>query len=97
MQRPENRTGTLLILVGFAWTLGALTTSGNDVVFTIGLLVGTLFTALLAHLLLAFPTGRLETRADRWITYAYYAVAIAGPPLAFLFDEGETRRQPVRR
>jgi hypothetical protein len=44
VQRPDNRTGTLLILVGFAWTLGALTTSDNDVVFTIGLLVGTLFT-----------------------------------------------------
>ncbi len=94
VQRPENRTGTLLILVGFAWTLGALTTSDNDVVFTIGLLVGTLFTALLAHLLLAFPTGRLETRADRWITYAFYAVAIAGPPLAFLFDEGELAGNP---
>jgi PAS domain S-box-containing protein len=94
VQRPENRTGTLLILVGFAWTLGALTTSDYDVVFTIGLLVGTLFTALLAHLLLAFPTGRLETRADRVITYAFYAVAIAGPPLAFLFDEGDLAENP---
>jgi PAS domain S-box-containing protein len=94
VQRPENRTGTLLILVGFAWTLGALTTSDNDVVFTIGLLVGTLFTALLAHLLLAFPTGRLETRADRVIAYAFYAVAIAGPPLAFLFDEGDLAENP---
>jgi len=94
VQRPDNRTGTLLILVGFAWTLGALTTSDYDVVFTIGLLVGTLFTALLAHLLLAFPTGRLETRADRVIAYAFYAVAIAGPPLAFLFDEGDLAENP---
>jgi PAS domain S-box-containing protein len=89
VQRPQNRTGVLLILVGFAWTLGALNTSNNDVVFTVGLLVGTIFTALLAHLLLAFPTGRLTTRADRWIASAFYVVAIVGPPLAFLFDDGE--------
>jgi len=94
VQRPGNRTGTLLILVGFAWTLGALTTSDNDLVFTIGLLVGTIFTALLAHLLLAFPTGRLETRADRWIAYLFYAVAIVGPPLAFVFDDGDLAGNP---
>ena len=30
-QRPHNRTGLLLIIVGFSWTLGALTSAGNDV------------------------------------------------------------------
>jgi PAS domain S-box-containing protein len=89
VQRPQNRTGTLLILVGFGWTLGALTAANNDVVFTAGLLLGTIFTALLAHLLLAFPTGRLTTRADRWIAIAIYAVSIVGPPLAFMFDDGD--------
>ena len=58
VQRPENRTGILLILVGFAWTLGALTTSDNDFVFTLGLATSTLFTALLAHLLLGISDGQ---------------------------------------
>ena len=65
LQRPHNRTGVLLILVGFSWFLGALTTAGNPYVFTAGLALGTVFTALLAHLFLAFPTGRLATRVDR--------------------------------
>ena len=36
----------------------------------------------------------VETRADRWIVYAFYAAAIVGPPLAFLFDDGELAGNP---
>jgi PAS domain S-box-containing protein len=88
-QRPHNRTGLLLIIVGFSWVLGALTAAGNEYFFTAGLVLGTFFTALLAHLLLAFPTGQLATRTDRWIAIAFYAVAIVLPALAYVFDEGD--------
>ena len=88
-QRPQNRTGLLLIIVGFSWFFGALPSAGNDYVFTAGLVLGTLFTALLAHLLLAFPTGELATRTDRAIAIAFYAAAAVGPTLAFVFDEGD--------
>ena len=89
LQRPHNRTGVLLILVGFSWFLGALTTAGNPYVFTAGLALGTVFTALLAHLFLAFPTGRLATRVDRALAVAFYGIALIGPPLAYVFDEGD--------
>ena len=88
-QRPDNPTGILLILVGFAWAFGALTTANNDYVFTAGLLLGTVFTAGLGHLFLAFPTGRLTSKTDRWIVGLFYAMVLALPPLVFLFDEGE--------
>ena len=88
-QRPHNRTGLLLIIVGFSWFFGALPSAGNDYVFTAGLLLGTFFTALLAHLLLAFPTGELTTRTDRAIAIAFYAVAAIGPPLVYAFDDGD--------
>ena len=88
-QRPRNRTGLLLIIVGFSWFFGALPSAGNDYVFTAGLVFSTLFTALLAHLLLAFPTGELATRTDRAIIIAFYAAAAIGPPLAYVFDEGD--------
>jgi len=88
-QRPHNRTGLLLIIVGFSWFFGALPSAGNEYVFTAGLVLGTFFTALLTHLLLAFPTGELTTRTDRAIVIAFYAVAAIGPTLAFVFDEGE--------
>ena len=88
-QRPHNRTGLLLIIVGFSWTLGALTAVGNQYLFTAGLVLGTLFTAFLAHLFLAFPTGELATRTDRWIAIAFYSVGIFLPTLAYVFDEGD--------
>jgi PAS domain S-box-containing protein len=88
IQRPDNRTGVLLILVGFSWFLGALPSAGNKYVFTAGLVVNTLFSGLLTHLVMAFPTGRLSSRLDRWIVAAMYALVLIGPPLAFLFDDG---------
>ena len=88
-QRPHNRTGLLLIVVGFSWFFGALPSAGNEYVFSAGLVLGTVFTALLAHLLLAFPVGELTTRTDRAIVIAFYAVAVVGPTLAFVFDEGD--------
>ncbi len=88
-QRPQNRTGLLLIIVGFSWTLGALTAVENEYLFTAGLVLGTLFTAFLAHLFLAFPTGELATRTDRWIAIAFYTAGIFLPALAYVFDEGD--------
>ncbi len=88
LQRPQNRTGVLLILVGFSWFLGVFTTAGNPYLFTAGLALGTVFTAFLAHLFLAFPTGRLATRADRAIAIAFYGVVVLSA-LAFVFDEGD--------
>jgi signal transduction histidine kinase len=89
LRRPQNRTGLLLIAVGFGWFLGALNASDNRYVFTAGLLTGTLFTALLAHLLLAFPTGHVTARIDRFIVRAFYAIVIVLPPIAYAFDDGK--------
>ena len=63
--RPANRTGRLMTLVGLIWFIGNLAISD------IGWLheVGTVFTgvagAALVALILAYPSGRLETRIDR--------------------------------
>ena len=70
-QRPHNRTGLLLIIVGFSWFFGALPSAGNDYVFTAGLMLGTFFTALLAHCCSPSrpassrrgPTGRSRSRS----------------------------------
>ncbi len=37
-RRPSNRTGLLMIGIGFAWLTAAFTDSPNDVVFTLGLI-----------------------------------------------------------
>ncbi len=70
--RPESRMGMLMVLTGFLWFVGAMQGFENDVVYSIASLFGTVFSAAAIHVLLAFPTGRLETRAERRIVAATY-------------------------
>ena len=85
-RRPANRTGALMTAVGFAWFASDLSESNEDLVFTIGIAVDSLFPGLAGHLLLAFPTGRLEGRAERWTVAAgYFVVTVLQVP-ALLFE-----------
>ena len=74
VRRPENRTGTLLLLVGFSWFLGAMGQSNHSLVFTLGVMCNFIFLAFVFHLLLAFPSGRLETRVERLVTMSMYGL-----------------------
>lgn len=71
---PGNRTGLLLVLTGYGWLAEDLVTSDIAVAFTLGLLMRTASPALLLHLVLAFPTGQLETRAARRVAGLSYGV-----------------------
>ncbi len=73
-QRPENRTGLLLAATGFAWLLGALVTADNTWIFTAGFLVSSLAWGPFAHLILAYPSGLLQTRGQRILVGATYAL-----------------------
>jgi signal transduction histidine kinase len=85
-RRPANRTGALMSAVGFAWFASGLSESNDDLLFTIGIAVDSLFPGLAGHLLLAFPTGRLEGRAERWTVAAgYFVVTVLQVP-ALLFE-----------
>jgi PAS domain S-box-containing protein len=70
--RPENPFGRLMVAEGFAWLLQSLQSSNSSVPFSIGLLLSNIPFALLAHLLLAYPRGRLESRISRAIVIAVY-------------------------
>jgi PAS domain S-box-containing protein len=86
-RRPDNRTGFLLAAVGYLWFLGALTESNNDWVFTIGALLGQLALGAFAHLLLAFPEGRLARTRDRVVVGATYALVVGATLAIGLVDE----------
>jgi signal transduction histidine kinase len=77
-RRPNNRFGALMTGVGFAFLIGALAESDDSVVFTIGALGSSLYFAVLAHMLLVYPEGRVEPR-HRWIVVAAYVLALLGP------------------
>jgi signal transduction histidine kinase len=68
------RFGRLLVIAGAAWFLEALSSSGNDVVYSIGRMSGWTVEAGLVCLILAFPSGRLTTSIDRRLAIAAVAL-----------------------
>jgi signal transduction histidine kinase len=79
-RRPESRIGALMILLGFAWFLFTLQAANSPLVYTFGLITGSLWGAIFLQLGLSFPTGRLTTGLDRTLAIAGYVVF----PLAFV-------------
>jgi signal transduction histidine kinase len=76
-RRPRSNTGLLMIAVGFAGLLKALSFSNDSVIFTIGSLGELLIYALLIHLLLSFPSGRLDSQLDRvLVAIAYFNTTV---------------------
>jgi signal transduction histidine kinase len=71
-RRPLNRFGMLMTGVGFAWFLAGLMEANNATIYTVGSYVGPLYIVIVVHMVLAFPTGRLETFAQRAIVIAGY-------------------------
>jgi signal transduction histidine kinase len=86
-RRPDNRSGALMVWVGFAWFVSPLSFSNNSVIFTVGQFTDPLAIAALAHLILAFPSGRLESRYHRGLVVAAYVNAtLLLLPGALVFD-----------
>ncbi|MEA2256744.1 MAG: hypothetical protein QOG35_2789 [Solirubrobacteraceae bacterium] len=75
-RRPLNRFGLLMLSVGFGWFVAGLTESNNATIFTFGNWVAPQYLAIVVHMVLAFPTGRLETPGQRWIVLAGYLDAV---------------------
>jgi signal transduction histidine kinase len=86
-RRPSNRIGPLMICLGFAWFAAQLDYAEYAPLFTIGLLMTALHIAFFAHVLLAFPTGRLESRVAKAIVVAAYVDTTAVVWSSVLFDE----------
>jgi PAS domain S-box-containing protein len=86
-RRPTNRTGLLLIAVGFWWLVGSLWGSSNSLAWTIGAALGAVAAGFFVHLLLAYPSGRLESRWDRTIVAIGYGLTAIGNLPQLLVDE----------
>ena len=71
-RRPEKWTSTLMIATGFVLYAGTLLQANRSLPFTIGLVLGPLPAAALAHLVLAFPDGRLHSIWERLIVGVAY-------------------------
>ena len=72
-KRPDNRVGPLMMGVAFAAWLGLIGWIATPATYTIGVfLFQDLWLAVLGHLFLAFPTGRLGSRFDRRLVICGY-------------------------
>jgi signal transduction histidine kinase len=87
-REPENRTGRLMVVLGFAWLLSTLEAADSALLYTLALVIGPLWGSVFVHLGLAFPSGRLRSARDRAIVIAGYfifplatvpALLVAGP------------------
>jgi signal transduction histidine kinase len=97
-RRPENRVGPQMTLVGFTWFLGALSSADSAWAFTLGLLVGALWIGALVHMLVAFPTGRVEPGLERRVVKFAWAAAVLVSLVGALVDprpDGCTRECPA--
>jgi signal transduction histidine kinase len=73
-RRPDNRVGMLMAATGFAWFLAAAGYSDVPLVFSIGAVLGSVFFVVTIHLLLAFPSGSLQSRFERRLVGFGYAL-----------------------
>jgi signal transduction histidine kinase len=64
-QRPENRLGTVMVFIGFAWFATFLADAGSPLVFTVGKALESVYLLGFVYLVLSFPTGRLRGELDR--------------------------------
>lgn len=86
-RRPGNRVGALMTGVGFTWFAVGLTFSDVAALFTTGLLFANVYFAIAIHMLLAYPTGKLESTAARRLVIATYVVAtVLWLPFLVVFD-----------
>ena len=86
-RRPDNLTGPLMVAFAFSWLLAGLSSSNVAGLYIAGTLLSGLPFAILTHLLFAFPSGRLERRADRvFVALGYFATTIAVPFGIVFFD-----------
>ncbi len=70
---PASRLGLLFTVAGYAWILPAMGHLPYALPFTISNLIANVYAASLAHLALAWPTGRLRSRFECGVVIAVYA------------------------
>ncbi len=86
-RRPGNNFGPLMTAIGFVWAVSALEASEVEGLFIIGLLVAPLAYGLFLHMLVAFPTGRLQTPVERLLVGIGYFDTTVVQVLALLFHQ----------
>jgi signal transduction histidine kinase len=92
LRRPQNQLGPLMFAAGLVYLARQFRYSQDALVFTAFFLLSDLAYALLAHTVLAYPSGRVTGRTRRLLVPAGYVTALVFP-LAILLLHG--RDEPL--
>lgn len=85
--RPNERFGLLVAATGAALLVTTLAETGDSAFYSVGRIAGWLVELGFVYLILAFPSGRLTTRADRALVGAMSALtAVAFVPQIVLAE-----------
>jgi signal transduction histidine kinase len=88
LRRPASRMGPLMVVAGLVWLLAELSGSEVPPLTAVGLILATLPLAIVYHLLLAFPSGRLRGRASLVTVLVGYFVCTVMQAPQYLFGGG---------
>lgn len=70
LNRPENRTGAIMVLTGLAWFPSVLTQANNAILLGLGWCFLEIPWVFFALLILSYPTGRLQGLASKAVVVA---------------------------
>ena len=75
-RRPENPTGSLMVLTGFLFFVRPILISlHSSLADTVGLAIGNLWVVVFAVMLLGYPSGRRRWTTSDWLVIGVVAVA----------------------
>ncbi|MGW0703830.1 sensor histidine kinase [Streptomyces sp. NPDC002867] len=88
VRRPRlSRIGTLLVAYGLTWYVGDLQFSGNRLLYAIGFCLFFFNAAVMAHIALSFPSGRLRGRITFVVVISLYGVILVTQTARYLVEE----------
>jgi signal transduction histidine kinase len=87
-RRPDSRTGILLTALPIVGLVtNPIVFPGSRLAVTVGLAAASLTTAIDAHLLLSYPTGRFTSRLERgFVAFVYGFALVSAVPFLLFFD-----------
>jgi signal transduction histidine kinase len=84
-RRPSNGLGVIMFGAALVWLAVALANTTATMLAAGAAVLATVPLAIIVHLLLAFPSGRLRSRTARWTTVLAYVTAIVLQVPKYLF------------
>jgi signal transduction histidine kinase len=87
LQRASlRRSGVVMLAVAASWFVYDLQHSESDLLWTTGWVFADLYAALLVHLIMSFPEGRIWSRSARVVVVTTYGATVGFAFLSALFQ-----------